>query len=377
MKPTGSRLGILLNCGFPFNGQDWPEDSSGFAANMGTAFHWLAAKLINDGLECGIPDELHREALQRAGLDDSHLSKLHDLGAYKAVSGFGDARAEVAYAWDYRTGDARELGVDVGREYRISDTEIAGTADVVDRYRNNVIIIDWKTGEPPPARNNAQLLFLAMCEAKIRGYVSIEVQIRSVNERGVWIDSEPLTQFDLDVFEAQLVRAINEAKDAEPRPGAHCKWCPVRDTCPQTVGTITEEVEQYPLALRGVQDIQSAAHAEWLLHRVDAAEQLIGSIKAKVKEFADKEPIVLANGKKWGPYVCVRETIAGPVDKLIAAGVPQELIEYSVAKTAIEKHAKDNAEKGYGAAAARAAIERLRDAGCVRESQFTKYEARK
>ena len=66
-----------------------------------------------------------------------------------------------------------------------------------------------------------------------------------------------------------------------------------------------------------------------------------------------------------------------PKDKLLEAGIPEALIEYSVSKGAVEKAAKDAAERGKGAAAARAAIERLRDAGCVKESSFIKYEARK
>ena len=379
MKPTGSKIGLLLACGYAFNGQRWPRDESGDAARIGNAVHYVAAKSINGSdtqLVTLVADAL--ETYQIAA-DSDLAAQVIDLipGDFSAPEG---ARAEVAYAWDYETGAVRELGVDIGRDYALAATEIAGTADIV-HVGERVLVADWKTGmKPPRAAGNGQLMFLALCATRLANVDTARLEIRHVRPGGdVWVDSAEVSRFDLDVFESELRDAIAAAPSSAPNPGAHCagKYCPLRAVCPATVATV-DPAPAYPLALYEAGEIQGAAHAEWLLHRIESAAELLVAVKEKVKQYVDANgPIELSDGRKYGPYVVLRESIEGPKDKLLEAGIPEELIEYSVGKGAVEKHAKDSAERGKGAAAARAAIERLRDAGCIKEISFVKYEARK
>lgn len=371
MKPSASKLGLLKACAYPFNGQMWPAQVSGDAADLGSAYHQVVARLVNIP---GSDAHTHKaDAAERYAVDPKALAALRPEDAAAECS--SGARAEVAFAWNWETGKARELGVDLDRGYLVGDTEIAGTADIID----GDTIADWKTGkEPPKAEDNAQLLFLAMCANKLDYQIS-RVQIRHVHPDGeVWHDTAELGPFDLDAFEAELVGEIRSVNLAEPNPEKHCRYCPMVAVCPRTVAAIAEPEEAFPLALYQAADIQSAEHARWLLHRIDAAESLLSSVKGKVREYVDTHGhIELSDGKKWGPYLVSRETICGSREKLIEMGIPEDLIEYSVAKGDVEKYAKDGAEKGKGAAAVRAMIEKLRDAGCVKESSFTKYEARK
>ena len=379
MRLSGSRVDLLLACGYAFNGQKWPRDESGDAARIGNAVHYVAAKTVNGSdapLVTLVADAL---ASEKIAADSDLAAQVIDLipGDFAAPDG---ARAEVAYAWDYETGAVRELGVDIGRDYSIAPTEIAGTADIV-HVGDRVLIADWKTGmKPPRAQGNGQLMFLAMCATRLASVDSARLEIRHVRPGGdVWIDSAEVSRFDLDVFESELSDAIMAAPSSAPNPGAHCagKYCPLRAICPATVATV-DPAPAYPLALYEAGEIQGDAHAEWLLHRIESAAELLVAVKEKVKQYVDAHgPIELSDGRKYGPYVVVRESIDGPKDKLLEAGIPEGLIEYSVSKGAVEKRAKDQAERGKGAAAARAAIERLRDAGCVKESSFVQYEARK
>ncbi len=379
MRLSGSRVDLILACGYAFNGQKWPLDESGDAARVGNAFHYVAAKSLN-GSEMPL-DSLVAEALaaQQIAADSDMAAQVRDLIPADFIGPDG-CRAEVAYAWDYETGEVRELGVDIGRDYSLRPTEIAGTADIV-HVGESVLIADWKTGQKPPrAAGNGQLMFLALCASRLVDVDSARLEIRHVRPGGdVWIDSAEVSRFDLDVFESELRDAILAAPSSAPNPGPHCtgKYCPLRAVCQATVATV-DPAPEYPLALAEHEEIQGAAHVEWLLHRVDAADELLSSVKARIRQYVDTHgPVELSDGRKYGPYVVVRESIEGPKDKLLEAGIPEELIEYSVSKGAVEKHAKDSAERGKGAAAARAAIERLRDAGCVKESSFVKYEARK
>ena len=47
MRLSGSRVDLILACGYAFNGQKWPRDESGDAARIGNAVHYVAAKSIN------------------------------------------------------------------------------------------------------------------------------------------------------------------------------------------------------------------------------------------------------------------------------------------------------------------------------------------
>lgn len=380
MRVSGSRVDLAMACGFAFNGQAWPEDLPGDASRIGTAFHYIAAKSINGSEQMSA--NLVDHAIEAAGIagDSPMVATVRDMSPEDFNA--PNAEAEVAYAWDYETGQVRELGIDIGRNYALRPTELAGSADIVGRRDGMLYIADWKTGQKPPsARGNGQLMFLAMCANKLADFDEVRLEIRHVRGGGeVWIDSEVVSRFDLDAFETELQDAIRAIPTARPKPGAHCagKYCPLRSVCPATIATIAEDKPAYPLALREAGEIQGAAHVEWLLHRVDAAEELLSAVKARIREYVDKTGHVeLSDGRKYGPYTVVRESIEGPREKLIEAGIPEALIEYSVGKGSVEKHAKESAEKGKGAAAARAAIERLRDAGCIKESVFSKYEARK
>lgn len=376
MKPSGSKMGLFLACQYPFNGQEWPAQTAGRPAKMGQAYHAVVAKLVNGS------EFLGRQTMSRVlvenGLLPEDLPELEAMYPASAVGLFINARAEKAFAWDYRTGNVRELGEDIGRDYQLNPCELAGTADIVGIRNGALLIADWKTGrEAPPAKNNAQLMFLAMCANKLADFDEIELCIGHIVDGKIWPDYDTVTRFDLDIFEAEL-KAVLSNPSPQPKPGTHCRYCPVLATCPKALETLAEKEDEYPLALRGIDSIQSPQHAEWLLHRIDAAEELLSSVKAKVREYADANgAFELSNGKKWGPYVVIRETIQGSREKLIEAGIPESLIEYSVSKGDVEKYAKEGAEKGQGAAAVRAMFEKLRDAGCVKESMFTKYEARK
>ena len=376
MNPTGSKMGLFLACQFPFNGQQWPEQTTGRAAKMGQAYHSVVAKMVNGGVQADA--QIMSRALFESGLLPGDLPELEEMHPENAAEMFSSVRAEKAFAWNYRTGEVIELGEDIGRDYRLEPYELAGTADIVGIRNGALLIADWKTGrEAPPAKDNAQLMFLAMCANKLADFDEIELCIGHVVDGKIWPDYDTVTRFDLDIFEAEL-KAVLANPNPQPKPGTHCRYCPVLSTCPKALETLTAKDDAYPLALRGIESIQDAKHAEWLLHRIDAAEELLSSVKAKVREYADVNgAFELSNGKKWGPYVVVRETIQGSREKLIEVGIPESLIEYSVAKGDVEKFAKEGAEKGKGAAAVRDMLNKLRDAGCIKESQFIKYEARK
>jgi len=369
MKPSGSKTDLLLACQWPFSGIEWPEQTTGEAAEIGTAFHAMLAFLVNGG----------EYTVEQWATFPQAAVDMCPIQAAMSVNYLDNLRAEVAYAWDWVTGQARELGVDIGRNYDLRETEIGCSLDITGEIDCCGYVLDWKTGrEAPKAAGNGQLLFGAMCLSKVHGWDQVKVCIAHVKPDGqIWRDNAEVDSFDLLAFESELKAAILAAPNARAKAEGHCKYCPVLAICPRTLEVIEEPDQPWPLALRDVTSITCPEHAAWLLHRVDAAKDLLKSVEAKIREYADKTPIPLANGKVWGPGIATRESIVGTPEAMLAAGIPEKLIKFSVAKGEVEDFAKEGAEKGKGAQAVRSFLEKLRDAGLIKQSQFVQYEARK
>ena len=320
MNPSASNIHRFLECQWPYNGQPWPNQDPSEAASNGTRIHEILAS--------------------RPGL------------------------REVTFAYDWKQKTSRAVGLKLGRDYRgILETELAGTADYIDQS----CICDYKTGRHPPnAEGNSQLLFLALCANKT-GYQIQYIEIQSVDDSGELIHADvyELGPFDLDAFEAQL-QSVLANPSPTPKPGPHCKYCPVIGVCPAATAAITDMASKYPLALFDHQSITSDEHAEFLLHRIATAKEVIARVEALVKSYG---PIKLSNGKTYGPAIATRESIRGSYQELIDAGVPSDIIDVSVTKASIESHA-GNARK------ARDFVAALRAANLVKDVQFTKWVAK-
>jgi hypothetical protein len=144
-------------------------------------------------------------------------------------------RAEIAYALNVVTGEARELELDGARRYpRLGAGWICGTADAVRLDGDTVEIVDWKTGRHPPhARGNGQLYSLALAAATVYRRTRARVSIVSVTSTGCVADAHELDAFDLGAWREDLARAHAHVPRADPEPGPHCDtlYCPARLGC--------------------------------------------------------------------------------------------------------------------------------------------------
>lgn len=230
---SASKLSLLQKC------QLWPtlphaDDPPGEAALTGTALHAMIGAEISGEAPPTPPEGADVDAARTgfgAWRDWWRTSKqAADLGRLWT--------AELPYAYDPATGEARELPTGGHRAYEgLRPGEIAGTADLVGRDGDAVVVGDWKGGRAEyvePATTNPQLAFLALCAARTAGVARARVFLAFVRPEGLTLDVAELDAMDLDGFEVELRAALDAIPTAEPRTGAHCRFCPARAACPAT-----------------------------------------------------------------------------------------------------------------------------------------------
>lgn len=107
-----------------------------------------------------------------------------------------------------------------------------GKIDRVQLSEEGVDVVDFKTGAPKPG-HQTQLERYAVLWWRNAGVVPARATAQYLNTSVSW----PLTEADLERAEAELEREINLAekalrqRPAAGKPGAPCRFCPVRARC--------------------------------------------------------------------------------------------------------------------------------------------------
>lgn len=256
-------------------------------------------------------------------------------------------RAEVAFAYDVSTGEGREIGQGISREYGpLAPFEVAGTADVVGRKGALLVIIDKKRyGEVTAAADNPQVRFLALAAARAYGAPYADV--------GITHELRALDRAELDAFELDVIalavratviavaKAVHDARQGIApafTTGRQCRWCAGFDACPKQrelaelvrTDALTMRVESGGMPLHNDDDAAAAY----------ALSKRLGMLLARIKEMlaarARDRPIPLPGGMIYG-YVTGEGN--EQIDGDVAYEVVRELYGQSVADAAVSREA--------------------------------------
>lgn len=272
-----------------------------------------------------VPED-HRRLCQDVETDDLPLDST-------------EYRQEVALAFDLDTGKARELGAGLERDYSARrPREVVGTADVV--HRDAAEVWDFKSESfesrcPPPGKN-PQLLFLALCLARLRGLDSAVVGLVHIRADGTtWLESEELDAFDLDAFEDELraIRAKVEAAAAivarglvpSVQQGPWCRYCPAQANCPAILALLRaaagEPEEMLALRSSGIPETSESLHAalrngnpaQWrrAYERMRKFETALKVAKGALFLLASEQPFAVGDGQVYGPVRSDRKVFDG------------------------------------------------------------------
>jgi hypothetical protein len=290
-----------------------------------------------------------------------------------------DVRAEVAYAIDPIGRTAREIGVNVQREYAraavdrgaaLTEHEVPGSDDIEGRtiVGNIPTVLDVKTGweSVTLCAENYQMRFFAAAKSLLTGADVVECRIAYVRPDGdVDIDSATFTAFDVDVFLDEIETALLRVRQArrvfvaegrvDVTAGPHCRYCASMSACPEYTAlarAMLSDVERIDAQVAALtpaemgQAWRKAKQVETLLDRV------LDAMKAQARQAA----IPLPDGKMLRPVTFERKSFStsAALDLLKAKGATESEIA-GCYRAAMVEQIKETAAPGAGRARKRSA----------------------
>jgi len=291
-------------------------------ASRGTIIHAYLQGVAEHGAE---------EALARTDAEHRAMCAAIDLDRLPVR----DVAAEVAFAWDPVTGEARELGRGLDRDYSAApDGWICGTADAVALVEEDAVYVgDYKSGHRPPrAAELLALAFYGVCAARAYGRSRAILEVLRIADDGTtWPDRIELDALELAEVETRIRRALEAVAAADGRtvrPGEHCRYCPAFRACPNTLA-IARELTISDGHLPELNE-QTAPAA---FVRVRQIEKVLQVVKKELAEYAKLHPFATDNGKTYGP----RPWSVRSVDPSAAWRVLAETYGEDVANTALPR----------------------------------------
>jgi hypothetical protein len=301
-------------------------DSTSAFAQEGTTRHLFFQRVSEISQTGKTVDEARDLALSEASEEDREVLAMIPLDNLQMAN----VAPEVAMAFDAATGQARELGRGLDRDYSSArPTEFVGTTDRLGLAgERSVYIGDFKgRARRRPAAQDEQLLAAALCACRIHGRNQAELEIIRVIDGEPYHSTATVGAFELDTFEDRLVElghrihddraafARGEIPDAEV--GDHCRYCPSLRYCPAkmalaraTIGQDSQEI--LDLVKQGVAliDIENAPRLREL---VSQADKILDAVKDALRDFARQTPIPLPDGRVYGvnPDSETREIVDG------------------------------------------------------------------
>jgi len=232
MRITASKLPLVEHCQWWARPDvEWDQRPSE-SSLLGSAVHYFIEQAIL-GNRVTMDQLAHKFFLHEALVPN--LRYMCEAWARKFPLFPNTWTPEVSLACDVTTLKAREIGRN--RDYsKKTETEIPGTSDIVSYEDGIVHIIDWKTGRQiglARPSQNAQLLFLAMCAAKIHGVSRARLTLCHIMPDKVDAVEDEVDEMVLAAAAYQLRHLRPD--ESSPNKGWWCryKFCPAKSNCPE------------------------------------------------------------------------------------------------------------------------------------------------
>lgn len=220
---------MLLQCQYSLR-PDVPVEAlaSTRYAQDGTTGHKLLGAILLTGKDH--PEA--KEMLRTKAMRDVHEAfRPWAEGMHKAYK--KSLQLEVPAAYCYRENTSRSLFLKSERDYQLTDTEVAGTNDLMFLWPDNVLgIDDMKLGYnvPPPAEDNMQLKTLGLIFATLRRVD--RVRLRIIHKSNLEPEPYEMDKFELDAHALLIRETFGDISQAAPQAGDHCRYCEA-SACPK------------------------------------------------------------------------------------------------------------------------------------------------
>lgn len=281
-----------------------------FMATRGRVLHTFLCDVLVDGYE---------DALAKVPSDFREECKVIEFAKMPKA---GEYAAEVAWAYNWKTDTARELGRNLERRYEglvDESCEIAGTADVVGLTDDAVIVLDYKTGyaDLGPAANSWQLKSYAVAAARAYKRSRAFVGFIRLGPAGVpWFNVADISAMELDaaaadmrlllatVHEYRALQAKHEPIPAQYVEGPHCAQCSSVPYCAAKMRLVAQlaAAPQHLLA-PGEVPVLSQRELATAYARLKLVKDLVERVEYAIKDRARVSPFPVEGreGYWYGP----------------------------------------------------------------------------
>lgn len=367
---------------------------------------WVGAGQVRHAFLKNVPKMGKEAALALA--PEEHREYLALLNLDRLPVDPTEYAAEVAYALNWRTGAARELGRDLERDYSdVGPDELAGTCDVEGVTDDSVVLLDFKGAHArlPLASDSMQMLALAVSAARIRQRDRAFVGHIRLGE-----DGEPKYQvgelgvMKLDAAEVRIretmerveAMALLKASGAQVQvvEGDHCEGCPAFTSCPAKMSLARAmaygETVEKSFDVEGWIELRPGDLTR-VYERLVAIDAVSARVWKALKEYAKHDPIPLKDGRFFQQVQVETESIDpaaggrvlaalfGPEVADMATEIPPQKMTWAAVDRALRKHVlpvkKDGEPPPKITHLNKKAEDALREAGALRTSSHPEYKA--
>ncbi len=393
LLPSPSKLALVEECAFAWSplAPEWPSDAGTWYRGFGDGISRVAqAAVAGAPLDASsLADELGLTPAQGRDFALAAAHVVQSVEELRTDPNVSELRAEVPVAYAVTMTSARWCGERApgGRAVDEREGERSGAIDLIYRRAGRLVVRDWKSG--PRAREHRpadtlQLLAYGAAAALASGDQAVTLELAHVDEFGVLVVADDLDAFTLDAAALRVAERYAEVarREALPNPGPHCWecYCPILPVCPVTQKAI-EAVHKVAEAPPMVVEFTSPEHAASVRTRLKMVQKACDAIEEALKAYASHTPIPAGNGKVYGRRVQNREVVDLTREGAMAVleqhlGAPglEIAVERSTSGAAIRRAAMGVAPKGKAAALERTLMGALREAGALRNTEFTKFE---
>lgn len=346
--PTGSKVHRTWKCPasavLPHDVDETREEKIEPFRGRGKVIHWYLENVRTLGVDV---------ALSKVDIEHRELCRMLDVERMPT-----HLATEVAYAYDWKTKTARELGRNLGhRNYHLlseppTKDEICTTLDVVGEARFPVqgvevhrgYVGDYKTGHTKYPRPGAfgQTLLGALCVQSVHGVddCTLELIYIDPDDGEHYTARDTVDSWAMDAFADELAEVMGNLEQYELdhviglpmryREGSHCDYCPAFKHCDAKVRSlkaIPAELVQLglmqppPKSKNGDDDAAVVGFAPGVINIRNAAaiyeaceriEALCRVARREVCGIAWTEPIELSDGRVIERYKHERRVVDGP-----------------------------------------------------------------
>lgn len=350
MNPSGSKIHRVWKCQasavLPQNVDDDREERNEPARNRGKDVHAFLEQVKAVGRDAALATIKDDDVRLICAALDLEKMPVH-------------LSTEVAYAYNWRTGTARELGRNMGhRNYALlpeppTEDEIPCTLDVVGSaeftLHGNPIhrgfVGEYKTGHTkyPRPGEYGQTLIGALSVRSVLGCDDVTVELTYIDEYGeTYPVRDTVDSWSLAVFEEEIRQAMAALPDLAAtyargveipkREGPHCDYCPAFKNCSAKVAlvravpaelvalTITPDRINADGALDYAPGFVTVRNAAMVYEACERIEEVCRRMRSEVCGLAWSEPVELSDGRVIERY----EHRARKVDGKVVAKVLEE-----------------------------------------------------